>query len=61
MYSGDGAPQITLRLDPEDREWVREQGGAGWLRRMIRELRELSTDKHFGKWWQRLKSPSDQD
>jgi hypothetical protein len=60
LYSGEGAPQITLRLDPEDREWVRKQGGAGWLRRLIRELRTLSTDKTFARCWQRLQNVDDE-
>ena len=51
---GGGAPRITVRLEPELLEWVRQQGGGGWLRHVSRELRELSQQPEFHKWWEQL-------
>lgn len=51
---GGGAPRITVRLEPDLLEWVREQGGGGWLRHVSRELRELSKNAEFRDWWKQL-------
>jgi hypothetical protein len=49
---------ITVRLEPDLLEWVRERGGAGWVRAMLRVLRGLSQLKGFARYWQRLEHPS---
>ena len=58
--TGGGAPRITVRLEPELLDWVREQGGGGWLRHVSRELRDLSKQTEFQNWWKRLASPTEQ-
>jgi len=50
-----GAPRITVRLDPHILEWVKEQGGAGFLRHVAGELYELRDEERFQEWWDRLK------
>ena len=50
-----GAPRLSVRLEPELLEWVRDQGGSTWLRHLAHELRELTDDPDFDFWWQRLR------
>lgn len=54
-----GAPKMTVRFDPEVYDWVREQGGATWVRNAARELKELSQDPHFDQWWHRFSGSQD--
>ena len=54
---GGGAPRITVRLEPDLLEWVRQQGGGGWLRHVSRELRDLSQHPEFLAWWDLLMLP----
>lgn len=49
-----GAPRITVRLDPHILEWVKDQGGAGFLRHVAGQLYELADDEDFQVWWERL-------
>ena len=50
-----GAPRITVRLEPELMEWVREQGGATFLRHVAGQLYELKNEENFQEWWKQLK------
>jgi hypothetical protein len=34
----DGAPVLTVRLEPELLAWVKAKGGVQWLRQHLREL-----------------------
>lgn len=54
-----GAPRVSVRLEPDLFEWVRKQGGGGWLHAMLRELRELSTQEGFARWWEKLRVRAD--
>lgn len=47
-----GAPILSVRLEPELRDWVKEQGGATWMRQAARNLRLLSEDPDFERWWE---------
>ncbi len=49
-----GAPRLEIRLDPDVMEWVRAQGGASWVRRALRHLRELSTQAGFARHWKKF-------
>ena len=53
----EGAPKITVRLEPELLEWVRQQGGGAWLRNAARELHLLSEQPEFQVWWQAIRLP----
>lgn len=46
-----GAPKMTVRFEPEIREWVKQQGGAAWVRHVARRLKCLSSDRAFRDWW----------
>ena len=46
-----GAPKMTVRFEPEIREWVKQQGGATWVRHVARQLKHLSDDPSFEDWW----------
>lgn len=35
IYSGHGAPKLTLRLPPDALARVMERGGATWVRQLI--------------------------
>ena len=51
---------MTVRFKPELMEWVKEQGGATWVRHAVGELRRLSDDPNFNNWWDELSLPEDQ-
>ena len=53
----EGAPKLTVRLEPELLSWVREQGGSTWLRHAARELHRLSDQPEFKAWWDELRLP----
>jgi hypothetical protein len=53
----EGAPKLTVRLEPELMEWVRQQGGGAWLRHAARELRRLSVEPGFQNWWMNIRHP----
>ncbi|TXH11953.1 MAG: hypothetical protein E6R03_13835 [Hyphomicrobiaceae bacterium] len=36
----DGKPIFPIRLDDEDREWVKQHGGSEYIRRLIHDDRE---------------------
>lgn len=42
---------MTVRFEPEIKEWVRQQGGATWVRHVTRQLKELSETPEFEDWW----------
>jgi hypothetical protein len=50
-----GAPTMSVRLDPDLLEWVKAQGGSTWMRFVAGELRELAEDPEFEKWKERLR------
>lgn len=52
-----GAPTITIRLEPDLLSWVRSQGGAAWVRHVLRQLREMSTQAAFARHWRKLQKP----
>lgn len=54
-----GAPKITIRFDPQVLDWIREQGGATWVRHAAKELMGLSAEPDFEEWWLRLKLPEE--
>lgn len=54
-----GAPKITIRFEPQVLEWIREQGGATWVRHAAKELMELSAEPEFEDWWLRLQLPEE--
>lgn len=56
-----GAPRITVRLEPHLLDWVKEQGGASFLRHVTGQLYELAGDENFREWWGRLQIPEDED
>ena len=45
---------MSVRFEPEVRDWIKEQGGATWVRYAARELKELSQDPEFEQWWPRF-------
>lgn len=45
-----------MRLDPDLLAWVRSQGGANWVRHTMAELRKLSVERGFARYWQQLKA-----
>ena len=49
-----GAPQITVRLEPEVMEWVKANGGAGFLRKLTERLHELVQREDFQETWNRI-------
>lgn len=51
----EGAPKLTVRLEPELLDWVRQQGGSTWLRHAARELHQLSNEPDFQRWWETLR------
>lgn len=51
-----GAPQITVRLEPEAMEWVKANGGAGFLRKLTERLHELVHLDDFQDAWKRISS-----
>ena len=59
--SHGGAPKISVRFEPEVLAWVKEQGGARWLRLAVRELKRLSGDPEFEEWWNQLRASSYND
>lgn len=52
-----GAPKITVRLDPHILEWVKAEGGAGFLRHVAGQLYELRDEETFQEWWEQFKKP----
>lgn len=54
-----GAPKLSVRFEPEVLEWVKEQGGAKWLRYAARELKRLSGVPEFNEWWGELSLPAE--
>lgn len=49
-----GAPVVAVRLEPDLWEWTQQHGGGLWLRHVLAELRQLSKDESFGRFWARL-------
>lgn len=49
-----GAPQITVRLEPEVLDWVKENGGAGFLRKVTEKLHQLTAEEDFQDAWARI-------
>lgn len=49
-----GAPQITVRLEPEAMEWVKANGGAGFLRRIIEKIHQLVPREDFRRAWDQI-------
>jgi len=49
-----GAPQMTVRLEPEVRDWVKENGGAGFLRKLTERLYELVQNDEFRDTWEQI-------
>lgn len=39
----DGAPQVTIRLQPDLFAWVRERGGVAFVRRVLQQLHDEGT------------------
>jgi len=54
-----GAPTLGVRLEPELFSWVRQQGGVPFVRRILLQLRQLSTEAAFARWWKRFEEPTD--
>jgi hypothetical protein len=52
-----GAPKMTVRFEPEIRDWIKGQGGATWVRHVARQLKNLSNDPEFEDWWPRFELP----
>lgn len=50
---------MTVRLEPEVYDWVKEQGGGSWLRHVATELHGLAGDPDFKKWWTRFDISTD--
>ncbi len=55
-----GAPLMSVRMDPELLAWVKSRGGSTWIRYVAGELRDLADDPYFEKWKSRLRL-DDQD
>lgn len=53
-----GAPKMSVRFEPDVMQWVKEQGGARWLRFATRELKRLSGVPEFEEWWHQLATPA---
>lgn len=49
-----GAPKMTVRFDPDVYDWLKERGGASWVRNAARELKQLAEDPAFEEWWSRF-------
>ena len=49
-----GAPQMTVRLEPEVMDWVKENGGAGFLRKLTERLYELVQNEEFQDAWDQI-------
>ena len=49
-----GAPQMTVRLEPEVMDWVKENGGAGFLRKLTERLYELVQNEEFQETWEQI-------
>ncbi len=58
-----GAPMMSVRMRPELLAWVKERGGATWVRYVAGELKELAEDPAFKEWQERfrLDKPSDSE
>ena len=52
-----GAPRITVRLEPHLLDWVKEHGGASFLRHVTGQLYDLSENEDFVEWWGKLQIP----
>ena len=52
-----GAPKMTVRFEPEIRDWIKGKGGATWVRHVARQLKDLSEDPDFEGWWPRFELP----
>ena len=49
-----GAPQMTVRLEPEVMAWVKANGGAGFLRKLTERLHELVQEDEFQNTWKQI-------
>ena len=49
-----GAPQISVRMEPEVLEWVKANGGAGFLRKLTERLYVLAQREDFQAAWVRI-------
>lgn len=49
-----GAPQMTVRLEPEVMAWVKENGGAGFLRKLTERLYDLVKSEEFQDTWEQI-------
>ena len=50
-----GAPMISVRFEPEVLEWVKANGGAGFLRKLTEKLHDLVQEEDFQETWERIK------
>lgn len=55
-----GAPLMSVRMEPDLLEWVKSRGGSTWVRYVAGELRELADDPAFRDWKERLKLEKEQ-
>lgn len=49
-----GAPTMSVRMEPELLDWVKSRGGSTWMRLVAGELRELTDDPDFQEWKSRF-------
>ena len=45
---------MTVRLEPEVMDWVKENGGAGFLRKLTERLYELVQSEEFQDTWEQI-------
>ena len=56
-----GAPLMSVRMEPELLDWVKSRGGSTWIRYVAGELKELANDPAFKAWKERFKLDPEQD
>lgn len=54
-----GLPSLSVRMELELKEWVKEHGGAPFLRNAADQLRDLENDPEFQPWWDRFEVDRD--
>ena len=45
---------MTVRLEPETMAWVKENGGAGFLRKLTEKLHSLVQTEDFQETWKQI-------
>ena len=56
-----GAPLMSVRMDPDLLAWVKSRGGSTWVRYVAGELRNLAEDPNFENWKKQLRLDPEED